>query len=188
MNQKKLRKYLSSARGQLTLLGGVNAGAIVVAIVALTLRTVFFQTYIREKFPELSKPLRLAAQEVANGKNPDSLFDGIAENELQSVYGSWINREIKDERQLVAQGLVEHHSDLLIIRIRTTLIVGSRQQQIRALELLRLLSPADQTASTRKWVRLVQERARRQNDQQVMEAATGTLRELSKNTKLFGDN
>ena len=61
------RLAIRSAKAQLAVLGVMYAGAVVLAVAALTVRSAFFERFVREKLEPISEATRALARGVIRG-------------------------------------------------------------------------------------------------------------------------
>lgn len=175
--------FLRSVQGQLVLLAGTYTGAVVLAILAVGLRSVFFDRYVRETFPAPSERVLALMNRVAHSNGPltDRDSEAIRElsgPELEAAYGAWLNTKALDPRGRVTMLLLWPHSAFMIKRIRITCIAGSLAQQARALELLARdpdRSTKDEALSLCQFLR---ERAHRRGEGGLRKQADEALHQL----------
>src|SRR5205085_10290248 len=109
---KGLKAFVRSASGQLALLAVTYVGALVLALGSIALRDVFFERYVREKYPLLDAGLEAAVREMAAGQGRAGGLLALAQERakrqtddrwgerdpeaealdrvLDTVYGAWI--------------------------------------------------------------------------------------------------
>jgi hypothetical protein len=178
------RTYLRSVPGQLTLLGGVFVGAVVLAAAALVLRGRFFEPFVREKYPPLEgRPLEVARSLA--GKEGDPQQRTKWENELletsrgpDAVYGGLIESQDLDREHRLARWLLGRGRQDLLGRLRRTLTVGNEEQRAGALALLEQFADEEGQQEAVDLVRRARERARRRGEAALVEKADGALARL----------
>lgn len=199
------RKAIRSIRGQLTLLGVTYVGALVLALAALATRSLFFEPYIREKFPPLPGELDHLVERVADGtagvEQINERIDALAQQEAKrktplgsaaplpgevqaarerwwhAVYGAWIDTDDLDANHRLARAFLARPGGFVCERTRQTLVVGNADQRGKALQLLAMTSGADQAAA-RELCAFARERAARRHEPQFVAQAEAALRRL----------
>jgi hypothetical protein len=201
-------QFIRSVRGQLSLLATTYLGAVCLALAAWTCRSILFESYIREKFPEKPMPGSVAAavDQVALGvSEPKSLppvIDELATKEADrrrpagatrpaasdievardalwtAVYGAWIDRDNFDPADRVASAFLSEPSCLIFERLRRTLVVGNERQRSRALHLLSLAASDESRSQARALCEYAKERSRRRHEHALVEQAEQVLNVL----------
>ncbi len=196
------RRFLRSAPGQLSLLGGVYLGAAVLAIAALAVRSLFFEPLVREKYAPIPEKLQEKVRERGAGKiETRALTDAIeklAQEEADSppgqrarpvsaadraaelaglIYGNWIDDTGLDPDNRLARSLTATYAGAIRERVRRTLVLGDPPQRRRAVQLLSLL---DAEPAVLELCRFALYRARRRGETTLAEEAQAVLDRLEK--------
>jgi hypothetical protein len=177
------RDRVRSARGQMMLFGLTFLGAVVLAVVAVCLRDVFFERFVREKYPPLAEGDRdragdLAAANVEPGKLEELLRDLGGAPLREAVYGAWIEEPDLDPQRRLARRLAVAQPDWLLERLARTLVAGNPQQRGRATQWLALL-PDEQNHRARELARFARIRAERRREDNLIAEADAALETLS---------
>jgi hypothetical protein len=131
--------YLRTPAGQIRLIGFVYATAVLMALVALSLRGAVFEGWIVQKFSPMPAALRgLAEQAAGQGANPGAAA-ALSEPELALVYGALIDGSLKDDGNHLKKALAAAKPSLLAEQVRITLVAGSKAQKLAALDVLDVL-------------------------------------------------
>lgn len=170
---------MRTARGQLKLLGITFLGAIGLAILALCLRGVFFERFVREKYPPLADADRercgeLAAEHVAPRRLEELVRDLRGRD---AVYGAWVQEPELDPANRMARRLAEAQSDWLLDRLKRTLVAGSPAQRARATQWLSLFPEACRDR-VRELARFARARAGRRHETDLAQEADAVLAAL----------
>lgn len=175
--QKKIE--LRSARGQLLLLAGTFAGALVLAVAALFVKEVFFRGFVRHRTVVLTEQQKELAEGVVTGRLAGSEIEDMDDLSVRALYGALIDATVNDPEKRLTSALVKFHERKFVSRLRITLAAGSREQRFRAIQLL-----VDQDLVGDKVImELCREaglRARRHGDE--------VLRELAESVVAFGES
>lgn len=175
--------FLRSVHGQLLLLAGTYAGAVVLAVVAVGLRSVFFDRYVRETFPQPSERVLSLMKQVATsegrlaGRDSTSIRE-LSGPELEQAYGAWIRDPALDPRGRTASLLLWAHPEFMIKRIRLTCVAGSPAQQARALELLAHDHDRSTHSEAQFLCQFLKARAHRRGEVGLFKQADEALRQL----------
>jgi hypothetical protein len=130
------KQRVRSVQGQLALLAVTYAGALGLVVLALVLRTVLFERYVREKFEPMPAPLQAAAQRIASGQQPADSVMAFNQKEDGLLYGALLQHGVEDPEHRLADALAHHRPRWLLDQVRGTLVAGSLPQRQRALDLL----------------------------------------------------
>lgn len=177
MNYKSIRRRLKTARGQLLLLAATFAGALVLAVGALCLKSVLFEPCIRHRVAELSDDLAERGGKVASGEQPAESLKKLTSTQVAALYGGLINGRLDDDGNRLTGSLFEFQSPVLMDRLKITAAVGNPSQRQRAVELLRI-SGEDNRPRAVELCRHIYDRARRTGDKELGELSESVLREL----------
>jgi hypothetical protein len=151
------RAWLRSVTGQLALLLGTFAGAVMLAVVIVCLRGPVFEKYVRETYPDpddwsvhacqtlasaraTSDDCRRVGEQIEEhlGKEPPPRRAAV----LERIYGAWMQDDRLDPDGLLVVRLTRLQPDWTRERLRRTLAAGSPFQRKRALEWLLLAAAA----------------------------------------------
>lgn len=124
--------FMRTLRGQFCLIGALYLGALVLAVVAICLRTVFFEGFVREKYAEATERSTDLLKEVADRGRCQEL----SKKELENLYGAILRENQPDERRPIVRTLFDTQGEFLLERIRRTLAAGNPEQRRTALTLL----------------------------------------------------
>jgi hypothetical protein len=94
----RLRWFIKSAQGQLTLLGLTFVGAIGLAVVTVALRSVLFEPYIREAYPPLDKSARQLAEQIADGLAGPKEWEALVADWTEQMTVQELEKMIGPER------------------------------------------------------------------------------------------
>jgi hypothetical protein len=144
---KGWKHELRSPLGQVRLLGVTLLGAAIFAGFLGT-QTAWFETFVREKPPEVSAATQRLANEIDEGERVP-----IDRADLEHLYGMWL---VADElpSSNIASILTDTDLDWFRDRVERTLVAGTPSQRIRSLALIRtthdaILVPVLQRALSR---------------------------------------
>ena len=170
------QRWLRSVVGQVTLLAGALAGAVVLGVVAVLLRGLVFEPTVYQRLPEVSAEVADAV--VAFARDPSATKPAIRDDEREQVYAVWLVGDLP-EAQLdrVARYLASPAVAVQTLGwVRRTLATGNPAQRRRALNLLGYLAEADDHAQTAlALVRREHERAKRRGESELVEVARTIL-------------
>jgi hypothetical protein len=175
--------FARTTRGQVTLIGVLYGGALLLALGALSLRSTWFAGAVRERFPDAEKTPEVAtAQELARGiaagrKHPDELKE-LSDDALLSVYGVLLDEPDADSEGRLLAAFREEQPEALLARVRRTLAAGNRIQRLRALEFLGTISSLKFVSEGQTLCRFSLERARRRGETDVADAAARALQQF----------
>jgi hypothetical protein len=171
---KITRLWLRSVPGQLALLGGAYLGAVVLAVVALCLRGVFFERFIGETYRAAPEDLTAALRAAAAGEaTPEQLRR--LEEDPNLLYDVWMANADLDPQGRLARRLLARHGRLTLERVRRTLALGTAAQRGRALDLLALADEAELRPEVVQLCRYELRRARRRGEEGLAGRAVGLL-------------
>ena len=157
---KQSFQKFQTVSGQLTLLGLVFICAVVLGVAIVCLRDRVFERYSREKYPPLDgyaaeasrvlvNPSSSAEQVEEVGKQLRERIQAAARdrqrasmrfNDLEGLYGAWMQDEAFDPTGSLAQRLTHLQPDWVFQRLRVTLVAGSHNQELRTLAWLRFVA------------------------------------------------
>ena len=164
---KLSKAYLRSVTGQLQVLAAVFAGALVLAVVTLSLRSALFERFVREKMKPLPEALE---RDLAQDPTGRRCLDGAPED-TDLIYGAWIERDGLDPGGELARSMFTLKTERALERARVTLVAGSAAQRRRAVE---FLSRAEGTEASRRAAELcrhAEARARRRGEEELLHRA-----------------
>lgn len=166
---------MRSPRGQFTLLAAAYAGAMLLAVVALGMRSLVFERwFLREKFPRPTQKLHESlAQASGNPREIERAAD-LPADDFHIAYGLWINGELDDPRFELARAWSRKRPKDLFTRVRGTCLVGSPKQRRRALDALRLIDDETLSLEKSRLIRYLDSRARVRGDLELREAIERT--------------
>jgi hypothetical protein len=120
---------------QLVLVGGLFVSSIVAAIVIVNYRP-FFEQYLLEKYKPLPANLTSLAQKIESTGQVPEVFGRLSEKQQAAFYEHWMSLpEVgKDLPKLLASAAPA----LYIARVEQTLVCGSPEQRVRALQFVEL--------------------------------------------------
>lgn len=127
---------MRSTRGQVSLFAATFAGAIVLAVASVAVRSVFFERFVRENYPVADERLMKTVAEIARIGAPPNAGNQFTEEELDQIYGAWISDSIADPDGRAAGYLFAVYGRQLLDKIRVTFVAGSNVQKLRAIELI----------------------------------------------------
>ncbi|GAA4428717.1 hypothetical protein [Bremerella cremea] len=168
---------LRSAKIQGLMLIGVLLGAIGLAVVSLCVRELFFEKYVREKFPEITEKVTRRAQFLVE-TNPANNPNPVESTEEEWLYAAWIQDEQLDPQGSLAQQLFELAPEHMLDRCCRTLVVGNIEQRQRALQLLSFAPPQDHVDEIRRLATYAREKSSRREEAALVTAADGLLARL----------
>lgn len=194
----KLHKtWLRSAAGQLSLLGVTYLGALALAGLSLPLRDVFFERYVREKYPPLTGQAERLTHDLAAGRagaeEVRTLADGLAarpaggdrEREaarraaldqlIWTLYGAWISEPALDPKNILRNCLLNDFSGSTIQRVRITLAVGNAFQRRRSVEFLTAPPARADSSEVADLLRYAAQRAERRGEGEIAALANAAL-------------
>jgi hypothetical protein len=196
---KFARIPIRSVQGQLGLLALTYAGGVMLAVLALCLRDIFFEKYIREKYPPLGEASGALVTRLAAGRGSVEDLDKLAEeqakqragefpvervypqvqNELMdAVYGAWIEDPERDPDGNLARRLLSAKAEFIIARIRRTLAAGSPGQRLRAVEWLALGPPKDHETEWLDLALWARARSQRRGETELANRAGAVVHQL----------
>ena len=170
--RKQLLRYLRTTGGQLTLLCALLAGAVILSMTAICCRS-FFERSIVEVFPsetdrDADSSVYQRCLKLSNGDLNRDAFLKMDSRERHIAYGYWINHTIADPDHRLQQALIiDRQSDVFPI-IERTLVVGSEEQRLRALELLTEIDQPDLISDRHRVINYL---TRRSSDRQEVRIA-----------------
>ena len=141
------RLYLRSVRGQLSLLGAAYGGAVLLAVVAVCVRSIFFEHFFFEHFEPPSPRLQQLAGDLAAGRAGPAQVAVEKAEDRQVLYGAWLSQPAQE---LMARSLLAADGRRILERIRRTLVTGDLPQRTRAVELLGLVTADDLKPEARR--------------------------------------
>ncbi|MBI4606381.1 MAG: hypothetical protein HY721_30820 [Planctomycetes bacterium] len=173
------RDGIRSPRGQLALLAGAYAGALVLAVVALALRSAFFESFVREKHPPLPEGLKGKVERLRAGEGPGQ----VTPEEAADLYGAWIDDPALDPegrvpRALLSGGPSGMSASALSAAVRRTLAAGSAAQRLRALGFLAGAAHPALRDEALRLARSLTEHARRRGEREIVVRGEAVLREI----------
>jgi hypothetical protein len=173
------RQGLRSLQGQLTLLALAYVGALLLALVALCCRSLFFERFLGETFRAASEDLAPLLQAAADGtaRGPELLKLKNADGDV--LYEAWMHDEQLDRQGRLARYLFSVQGDLILERARRTLAVGTREQKARALDLLGWTDSPELRREADRLGRRALERALRRGEDELGGRARDLLQKLS---------
>jgi hypothetical protein len=130
------RLWLRSARGQLTLLGIAYLGAVVLAVVALCLRSVLFERLVGESYRKPPDRLAVLLRTVAAEDATPEQLQQLKEEDPGLLYEAWLGDAGLDPQGRLARRLLSLHGEGMLERVRRTLALGTVAQRTRAVDLL----------------------------------------------------
>lgn len=162
------RAYLKTPAGQLALLGGTFAAALVLACAIATQRG-FFERYVRETYAPPAERVR-AIGRALEGADANRRLAELGPADREALYEAWMQDD-EGWPAVAPARLVGADPDLFLARARRTLVCGSGAQRRRA---ARFLIESGHAAA-REAVAEALGRARRQHDGELAEALQQTL-------------
>jgi hypothetical protein len=172
------QRWLRSVVGQVTLLAGALAGAVVLAVVAVLLRALVFEPTVYHRLPEVSAEVADAV--VAFARDPSATKPAIRDDEREQVYAVWLVGDLP-EAQLdrVARYLASPAVAVQTLGwVQRTLATGNPAQRQRALILLGYFADVDPDDHAQTALALIQrehERAKRRGESELVEVARTIL-------------
>jgi hypothetical protein len=143
------KEELKTLRGQLLLLGAMFAASVVLAAVLATERP-FFEKFVAEKYGVLPAGMKTLADGAADsGKIDAEAFSRLTMEERLLLYDDWMTRPGPPPPRTPA-ALVAADPTLYLARAERSLVGGSDQQKVRALEFLELAGARDAIPLLRK--------------------------------------
>lgn len=176
------RAKLRTVRGQLTLIGALYLGAILLSIVALGLRSPVFERYARDKYPELTEPIRAIVEEAKAGSITLERVKKLAPTEIESVFGAWIADPQFDPSGQVAVRLLLAAPDDLVTLVRRVCAIGNLEQRRGTVRLLEVLvrSHVPLPADLRVLGRHLHDRAAKRGEHEFSEQVAAILGPLER--------
>jgi hypothetical protein len=178
---KITRRWLRSAQGQLALLGGAYLGAVALAVVALGLRSAFFERNVGEAYRPAPEPLMTLLKATAAGKATPEQLRSLEEAKANLVYDAWMSEADLDPQGRLARRLLSWHGRLMLERVRRTLALGTAAQRARALDLLGWAGEAELRPEVVRLCRYELRRARRRGEEDLAGRAADLLARLKAN-------
>lgn len=172
MNARNALQFLRTTRGQLTAMGIACGGAVLLAVVTVCFLSDWFDGTVYEKFPEANRKL---ADGVAGGTQAADALDGITGAEFTAVYATYIDDPNCDPQRRLAAAMWRHQPERVLAGVRRTLVVGNRNQRLRALELLGSMSERKHIASARPLCQFAVRRASRRGEAEILRRASALL-------------
>lgn len=191
------KAWLRSAGGQLSLLAVVYLGALVLAGLAILLRDVFFERYVREKYPPLTGQVERLARDLAIGRagaddvramadklavqpargvhDPQAARQAALDQLVSSLYGTWVSDPAIDQKNLLRICLLSDFSGTTIQRVRITLAVGNAFQRRRAVEFLTAPPAHVDSSEVMGLLRYAAQRAERRGESDLAALANAAL-------------
>jgi len=166
-----------SVRGQLALLAITFLGAIILAVAALCLRSVFFEAYVREKHAPLPAHLKKYLDDTAAGKAVASA-EKLGQTEIGLLYGAWFDDAASDPEDRLARCLISADGRYILGQLRRTLVAGNLTQRTRAVRLLTLITVEELKSEVIELCRYVHERAWRRGELELVKQAQVHLNQL----------
>jgi hypothetical protein len=190
---------IRSVQAQLGLMAIAYAGGVALAILAICLRGILFERFIREKYPPVSDRIDVILRNVARGEGSALQLESLARERVESqtsqvpiqtryvraldeimdaVYGAWIEEPTLDARGSLGRSLLSSEPSLIIARIRRTLAAGDLRQRSRVVEFLALGPPTDQQQEWLDLCRHAHTNAWRRGETELADRAVAVLRQL----------
>ena len=137
------REFLRTVRGQLSLLAAAYVGALVLALAALCLRSLFFERFVHDKFAPVPERLQTLAADLAAGRGDPGQLRALSSEDVNLIYGAWLDQPDLDPAGRLARDLLTADGARILERVRRTLVAGNPAQRARAVELLGLVDVAE---------------------------------------------
>lgn len=172
-------RWLRSVQGQLTLLAGVLAGAVVLAVATVCLREVVFERTVYQRLPEV--PAEVADAVTAFARDEAATQPAVREGETELVYVVWLTDDTSSEQpDRVARYLAsEPLAKQTLGWVRRTLATGNPSQRQRALSLLGYFADSPEHARTALTLaRRERERAKQRGEAELVETAQTVVERL----------
>jgi hypothetical protein len=193
---KRFLLRMRSVPGQMALLGIVFLCAVVLGIVIICLRGPVFERYSRESYLTLEgyaeEASRILADPKSSGEQVAEVGRQLAEriqaasidprqtkarfNELEKIYGAWIQDDSIDASGYLVIRLTNLQTDWIFRRLRMTLAAGSPAQQARALVWLRFVArEKSNNERVEPLASYARRKAERRGDREILELADAVL-------------
>jgi hypothetical protein len=181
---------LRSVPVQLGLLAATFVGALGLAVVALAVRNVFFESYVRESYAPLSEAPESLLTRLERTATPAKRSEDEEESaqaapdskelaDWDALFSLWMNPHPDAPSEQRVRRLLWTREEPTLDRVRTTSVVGNRSQRARALELLASVPAARVRNDAIRLCRFVRERARRRGERDLFTRAEQVFRSLS---------
>ncbi len=165
---------LRSAQFQVSLMAGAIAGAIGLAIVAILVREIFFEKYVRETFAPIPENVSQRAETLLVSPLPETTTP-VATNEIDHLYAVWIQNEDFDPNGQLASQLFAADSEHTFERCCRTLVVGNHDHRIRALRLLSYANLTEHPTDVRRLVTYARQKSARRSENDLVTKADELL-------------
>lgn len=172
MNLKRFR----TARMQMLLITGVLGVALVMAVFLATQRA-FFERYAKDKFTPLPAHLNSVWESLGKGDYSKEKLKKLSDADLEALYEKWMSEDLNPivALQNVPMLLVEANAETIMKRIEVTLIVGNKEQRLKACEFLKYSrSKLARTLLESAW-----NRSKRRGEEQVAKKIKEILSQIS---------
>lgn len=176
---KRWKEYLRSTQGQVSLFAATFAGAIVLAVVSVAVRSVFFERFVREDYPIADDRLINLVTETTRIGAPPNAGNHFTEEELDQIYGAWISDSIADPDGRVADYLFAVYGRQLLDRIRVTFVAGSNVQKLRAVELIEHAAAGKYRGEALELCQFFRRRAIRRHEPRLENQIDSVIRKLT---------
>lgn len=129
---RELRRFLRSPRGQLTIILGTLAGAVVVALVVALNRS-FFEGYVREKYPQPAVEITTLSGAIERGEQGKEAIRRLAPTGRTGLYHVWMRAESTDGLTRLPAACYAADPPHYAALLERTLAAGSPTQRTRAI-------------------------------------------------------
>jgi hypothetical protein len=124
-------------------MGAAFLGAVVLAVVALCLRSVLFERALGETYRTPSEALAALLRAVAAGTATPEQLRQLEEEKAELLYEAWMGDPALDPQGRLARQLLARRGAAMMERARRTLALGTVGQRERAVELLGFVPEGD---------------------------------------------
>ncbi len=167
--------FCRTPRGQLSVIGAIYLGALIISGVVLALRPRLNET-VRERFPAKLDELDVAALhqetlDIAEGRAAPKTLGQRNTQELHIIYGSMLNDDSIGMKNPLSRALWAEYGPEMITRVRKTLAVGSLAQRLRALEFLGIMSEPNLVDEAIELCQFAAQRSRRCGESEIVARA-----------------
>lgn len=172
---------IRSPKFQVSLMAGAIVGAAVLAIVAITVREVFFEKYVHETFPPITTNISERAEHLLQFP-PPATAQPISANEVDALYDFYLQNQKFDPKGRLAAQLFATNSEHTFERCCRTLVIGDYDQRRRALRMLSFANINQHPTEIRRLLDYARRKAERRSEDDLVSVADQLLAQIPQGT------